>query len=221
MHWPHHQSPGLCHYGPLSSCESRVRSWTIYIIYKLYAWYWGMVINPWIGFHNVSYAAYAHYRDSHSRDERPYPTCHVLYHVLTMAHMMNHTAWYGSATRPELVSIAAATIPAPTPPPTDTCSIHISTNCETVFTFTPAVGVHLVGHQVRFKRGRLSWVARASAESLNTHTTSTSGRAVHLDEESAAWFAFVSVHEPCEPCMVRNLIPCNTSRNYFWNIIPS
>ncbi|CAL1155167.1 unnamed protein product [Cladocopium goreaui] len=34
--------------------------------------------------------------------------------------------------------------------------------------------------------GRLSWVARASAESLNTHTTSTSGRALHLDEESAS-----------------------------------
>ena len=70
MHWPHH-SPGLCHYGPLSSCESRVKTcfihtyiytytyihiyiyiytyMYIYIYVYIYIyglWLWVMVIHP-------------------------------------------------------------------------------------------------------------------------------------------------------------------------------
>ena len=49
MHWPHHQGPGLCHYGPLSSCESRVKRWIVYY-YNIVSYVRGMVINPFMAF---------------------------------------------------------------------------------------------------------------------------------------------------------------------------
>ena len=44
MHWPHHQSPGLCHYGPLSSCESWVNSGIVY--------HWVLSWIQWFPLHN-------------------------------------------------------------------------------------------------------------------------------------------------------------------------
>jgi hypothetical protein len=40
MHWPHHQSPGLRHNGPLSSCESTI---------GLYTNTWRIIINKLMG----------------------------------------------------------------------------------------------------------------------------------------------------------------------------